>query len=321
VSGRPNLGSSPLPCPTATLQDYAEHVARALARSRVWVMYGGIGDQVLHLSWLPAALRLGEDLVILTTPESEPLARLFPFSDFVPTTYAVLNAELVRGRPWRSSTNRSPVLCWHHSYDPGGENRAAHTGQSVLDLIRENLGVPRGTPPLAPRAPRVGADAIRRSRLALLVPGAHTIGRALPAAYWEGLARHLVSLGYSVMLNGGGATRAFDRVYEERREIEGVRRGAADLTEAFTLASQCALVVGTHSGFMTLVARLPGVRKVVLYPHSGEINPILHANQSFWSQRYCFPEEDIHELDVDIREPPNQSRAAEWWRVVLEDLR
>lgn len=135
-------------------------------------------------------------------------------------------------------------------------------------------------------------------RYAVLHLGAGSPLRYWPAERWSALAQQLTQSGLEIVLT------ASTQESEQLNRVDPVRRyrhfpGTLTLAQIGQLLQRAELLICADTG-MTHLARLAGVRTVVLY---GPGTPVLHGNGHFWRDHAekniwqpHFPCRDQHEL-------------------------
>lgn len=234
-----------------------------------FVLYAGMGDQVLWLSALGALRRTGEAVRVICAPNAEPVARLFAqdYDDLTvrPDLPPNIQAEFAERR-WSHIHTTLPILAWHGRFigDELVHSNAQRDGMGrvIRDILSLKPDAPFSGPvwhdltPLAANA-RMAAHGLPAGRTVIMAPWAHTTPTKMPISWWEDAAAWLRSRDLTPVTNVANRSRSYDhsRHGPVLATIPGTEAMDVPVDEIGPFAEACGWVFGINSGLTYLLAR------------------------------------------------------------------
>jgi hypothetical protein len=289
-----------------------------------FVMFAGIGDQMLWLSLLPEFRRRADrEVEVYCQDRSSTLAgmyagrafdRLIKIPDLSDRAMRLLKSrnELLPGRA---------QLAWHDCYAEDDLKYLFGKDQSNGDLVRELLMLPADAPMHAPAC----TDADRRAAIehmhrlnlpigntVLLAPWARSLFN-LPMPWWEALVRVLLAHGFMVATNIGNRGRSLDPRGEGQtlETLPGTVAVDIPLTQAIPFAELCGYFIGIRSGLCDLLA-FANVRSLVVCCYPRKFEAFNRKVHDIWSVRRMYGRSDIVEHFQALEEPFDATWLTQW---------
>ncbi len=297
--------------------------------SRLVVLFGGVGDQILWLSLLPEfRKRCGGSVVVMANQGgSRQIADFFQGQAY----------------DWLESFKEPPSLqmpATTSHFQPLRVIRASHIffdereryqligrfGIGIADLLRLILDIPADTAMTMPRVPdqarqaaaeRMQAWGLPVGRTVLLSPWAHSWRCALPEQWWIDAVRDLTRRGYKVVTNVANRGRSIDmKGADQLGCIPGSQAVDLPLSDMIPFAELCGHFIGMRSGLCDLLARADA-KKLVIYPYGEGIGHYLTGLPfdvacRFWSVAKAFDRPDVREEKVNSATPFDPALLDAW---------
>jgi hypothetical protein len=297
------------------LDDVGGGVPSGYAPPDVFMLYGGIGDQIAWLSLLVEYRETHPGAITVVVAEgAQAIAALYAGRAY--DHLRVVSGRIDAAAALDGSLVLQPneMLAWHIAHGDGVfanyQELCLNRGIGVADLLRVLLGLPRDAPAHAP-VPSVVASlsAARRfhqselpaGRTVLLAPHAKSYPCAVGAQWWIDAVRHLTAAGFTVVTNTGNRGRGFDATGQEAElaYIPGTIAIDVPLDEIIPFSEFCGHVLATRSGLCDLLAHAR-TRKIVVFPIFAEPARQEWSRRlgAFWSISRAFGVTDVDEKFV-----------------------
>jgi len=297
--------------------------------SRIVMLFGGVGDQILWLSLLPEFRRRcgGRVMLLANKGGSREIAGFFEGRafDWVEEFDTPPNIQMP---PTTSHFQPLRMIRASHIFFDERERYQliGRFGIGITDLLRIVLDLPvdslMAEPEVPLRSQLAAAERMRDmelpiGRTVLLSPWAHSWRCRLPDEWWGDAVRHLTGKGYTVVTNVANRGRSIDlRGSMELDSIPGTIPVDIPISEVIPFAEYCGHFFGMRSGLCDLLARTQ-IKKLVVYPHGEGIGHYLTGLPfdvacRFWSLRHAFQRSDILEEKIDSAKPFDPGLLAKW---------
>ena len=290
-----------------------------------FVLYGGIGDQVLWLSLLPSfRRRTTRKVVVYYDPLAADVVRLFAGRSFdrAIEVDALDGEEVARLREQQRFEPGTPLLAWHWSFVGDEIQYLAAEHRTIADLIRQLLRLPPDAPidrPVWPRAAREeAAGQMRRlglpaGRTMLIAPWAKSSSVTLPLRWWTEVARHFAARGFAIATNIGNRGRGFDRLGMEMdlAALPGTVAADVPLRDLGPFAECCGNVICMRSGLSDLLA-FSKARMCVVWPHEVRREIFFRKLFAIWSVERIYGAHEVVEVHAEVSAPLDAAVLPAW---------
>jgi hypothetical protein len=294
-----------------------------------FILFGGIGDQVMWLSLLPAFRRHhAKPITVIAPHNARDVAEMFAGCAFDRIVFGTDSIDPALALTKNLCLAPNEMVAWHPYHGapsyPEYEDLCVEAGVGVMDLLRLLLGLPSVCPVSAPEvstgAVAQAADLFRQYGLVegatvLVSAGAKTIGGLAPQ-WWNEAVAYLQTLGLVVVSNIANRGRADGASLHAPAypALAGTQAVDIPLSLVLPFTNLCGYFLATRSGLCDLLA-CANARKAVVFPLE-TADPYVEERSkkilAFWSVRRAFDRADVHELIVPNNAAFDPDLLTEW---------